>query len=78
MRHRVCVGSTVHCYYADDWYDRGTVIRIVDDTVQVDFLDWIQGWRIGELRATMEYRLIFVPTGPGWLIHNFGQVIPPP
>jgi hypothetical protein len=78
MIEQVHIGSTVQCYYADEWYDQGTVVRIVDDVAHVDFLDWIQGWRVHELRATIAFRLVFVPIGPGWLIHNFGQAIQPP
>lgn len=78
MPPRLIIGSIIHCYYADDWYDQGIVIAITGGIAEVDFLDWIQGWHVHQLRATVTFKLVFVPNAPGWLIRNFGQVIPPP
>jgi hypothetical protein len=74
MYSEILVGSKIIIEYDDNWYDEGRVIDLIDDEVHVDFLDWIQCWKISELKQNYSfYEDFFQPLTEGICLKDFGQ-----
>lgn len=73
----VTVGDRVRLYdggYAmmDGWFWDGTVVKAEDETVLVDFEDWIEQWPISQMSELHEhFETVLVPSGRGQIISDY-------
>jgi len=71
---QLTVGSIVRLYYDQDTFDEGKVCDITDQSVDVDFYDWIERWPISKLSVYdlwYEAKTVYTPVENGEIVIDF-------